>query len=1072
MVKTVSRWFKLQPEEIGLFLWTTGLLFLIRISGILFNNFAETTFLKRYGVEYLPLVYAANSIATFVLMGLMTGVMRRLTGARLMIIMLVICGSSVAGLRTLVGLDVSLVYPLLFLLKAQYEALLALIYWNMANDLFNTRQSKRIFPLITAGGVLGSIIGSFFTPLLAQNIGLNNLMLAYLVTTWLGAAVMWHMSTIYPALPLSDKTSRQVKKKQSLIQEIKSVLPVMKKSTLVKILVLLTFLPNVMIPILNYQFNFAVNEAFATEGGLLKFFGYFRGFLNTISFVILLFVGKIYSRWGLPMALLFHPINYVIVFVSFLLRFDIFTAMYARVSTQVLKTTINNPARAVLMGLFPENIRPLIRPFLRGTVVRVGVLLGSGFILLSEGFIHPRYLSMVAMVFGLAWLATVIWLKRTYSDIVLDVVSQDIIDIKSLEKEDQNLLFQDKAAQAKLMEACAGADGWACVRYAQMMKAQGLPDLDSHLLKILKQKDEETVIELLPLISSDAGQEAIETYQELIEPDHPKLNTALARAATRLPLEQSASFLYRLLQEDSTLEVKARAALGLKQKDPRAYLQLIQKWLGSDQSEERRAGAIAAGLSGDEHYLDLLHRLVEEEREPAVVDQILIALHRLGSPQLPGMILTRLGEDPESVPQRVLKGFNVTDEASTKAFIQLLDHESSAVRALAAKKLKEAPELDIHLLIESLALPNHRLIEGLYDILEELKISDLEIISFVRAYLERAYRNLAEAETLKLLKPSPLRQLLQDHLIQKKDARLENILRVLATQGNQNQMRMVLRGMDSSDTRLRSNALEALEVLVGRNLSAVMMPLLEDVGLGERLDAGKRQFHLPQGFADERSLFEYFLAKRDPVTLFLTLRLLQEQGWRQSVPEALIALKDHENIYIRDLAGCLARPEEPAKEEAEPMAEAMNLSDKILLLRGMDIFEQLAVRELAAVAAVAEYQTAAPGEEIVVEGEVGNTMYLIISGKVAVNKNADDGCSVELDDMGPGEYFGEMALFDDQVRSASVIAKEETRLLVLHKREFSETVREYPQVALQMCKELSQRVRHLHQKIQSMPVCF
>ncbi len=72
----------------------------------------------------------------------------------------------------------------------------------------------------------------------------------------------------------------------------------------------------------------------------------------------------------------------------------------------------NNPARDILMGLIPESLRAVLRPFLRGTVVRVGLLLGSGMILISEKFFHPRYLSLVAIPFAAAWLASVFSLKR------------------------------------------------------------------------------------------------------------------------------------------------------------------------------------------------------------------------------------------------------------------------------------------------------------------------------------------------------------------------------------------------------------------------------------------------------------------------------------------------------------------------------------------------------------------------------------------------------------------------------------------------------------------------------------
>jgi CRP-like cAMP-binding protein len=78
---------------------------------------------------------------------------------------------------------------------------------------------------------------------------------------------------------------------------------------------------------------------------------------------------------------------------------------------------------------------------------------------------------------------------------------------------------------------------------------------------------------------------------------------------------------------------------------------------------------------------------------------------------------------------------------------------------------------------------------------------------------------------------------------------------------------------------------------------------------------------------------------------------------------------------------------------------------------------------------------------------------------------------VGLAKMGPGGYVGEMALFDNLVRSATVTTTEDTRLLVLHKAEFTEAVREYPQVALQVCKELSRRLRGLQKKIEDMEVC-
>ena len=120
-----------------MFLWMVALLFLVRSSGIFLNNYAEMAFLKRYGVEYMPIVNMANAVATFFVMGVMTGFMTRFPGTRLLARLFVICGLSVAGIRTIIPFGIDLIYPALFMFKSQYEVLLALLFWNLANDLFN-----------------------------------------------------------------------------------------------------------------------------------------------------------------------------------------------------------------------------------------------------------------------------------------------------------------------------------------------------------------------------------------------------------------------------------------------------------------------------------------------------------------------------------------------------------------------------------------------------------------------------------------------------------------------------------------------------------------------------------------------------------------------------------------------------------------------------------------------------------------------------------------------------------------------------------------------------------------------
>jgi hypothetical protein len=371
MLKILGKWLKVYEDEISLFFWVVLLLFLIRTSSILFNNFAETAFLKRYGVEYLPIVNVINSISTFFIMGFLTGLMAKIPGSRMLGNTLLFCGVSVAALRFVVPLGFDLIYPVLYILKAQYEVLLALIFWNLANDLFNTRQSKRLFPLITAGGVVGGIIGSFATPPLAKAITMDNLMFAYLITTSLGAFMVRRMGKQFPTLLVSDKKGKKAGKKTNIVQDFKNVLPLMKKSTLVKILILLTLLPNIVIPIMNYQFAYSVNSDICHPERHAELFRLFPRVHEYRKPDYSAFCGK--GVWPFGASRGPHVSSHQLYdcLSGFLLRFDIFSAMYARISTNILRTTMNNPARAILMGLFPVSYRAVIRPFLRGTVVRV-----------------------------------------------------------------------------------------------------------------------------------------------------------------------------------------------------------------------------------------------------------------------------------------------------------------------------------------------------------------------------------------------------------------------------------------------------------------------------------------------------------------------------------------------------------------------------------------------------------------------------------------------------------------------------------------------------------------------------
>jgi hypothetical protein len=1053
-------------KEVGLFLWSVALLFIVRSAGVILNNYAETAFLKRYGVEFLPVVNMLNAVATVVIMGFVFGLIRRIPGPRPLSWQFLFCGASIITIRLLVPFGYDIIYPLLFMLKAQYEALLAMLFWNLANDLFNTRQSKRLFPLITAGGVIGQILASFGTPMMAMQFQFDNLLVVYLLITVTGAGVVWAMGRQFPSLLISGAHKESKKPRGSMLQEIKTVLPMLRSSVLMRIMIVLTFMPNVIIPILNYQFNYAVDTYFASESSMIEFFGYFRGVLNIISLTILLFVGKIYGRWGLPVALMFHPFNYVIAFLAFLLRFDLIAAMYARMSTNILRTTINVPANAMMMGLFPESYRALVRPFLRGTVVRIALFVGSGLILISDTLFHPRYLSLVALPFVLGWLTAPLLLKKKYAAILTDLLKQNQLDLNTMKPSEIEQLFRGRKIQNQLKNTLKDSPPEAVLWYAQLLKQLKYPDLDNYLLSRIRALDVDDQLALLEMLSDRPSKEVIDQLNSLTQDGSTAITVGVLQAMNRITKNQTADFDRKLFLDHSDPEVKAYALAGLFPFASVEYGAMITQWINSKDICIKKAGVIAAGASKERSYERILRNTIDQDQTPEILSAAIDSLHALDLHDLNDVVTPYLAHHERHVRLAAVSAFHVTDKESLNAAIDCLADNDPQIQQKAENRIIRAPYVNGKALIKALNHPNSALRERIFTILDKLQIKGLDLYLFARDQLEGAYKYLNESNAIAALPANTARDLLLDHLTQQRDQIVRRVLRVLANQDQSQRIHIIRRGLMSKDRRQNANSREALDDFLDKKIARVLIPLLENDGHSNALDIGRRHYDLDDYKSNASALLGHLLGRHDDwLSILMTLYLL-EKSQRLDVRIVRISkLADNDNTHIRTMAKrVIYKFENPHQQEVMDLDTELALPDIVLKLKSIEIFEGLSVGELAAVASVTEDISYGSDETVIKEGEPGETLYFILEGKVAVIKTETDGMEVTLDHISAGDHFGEMSLFEEIPRTATIRTTEPCRMLFLHKQEFDEMVREYPQIALKICKVFSGRIRKLHQR--------
>lgn len=135
------------------------------------------------------------------------------------------------------------------------------------------------------------------------------------------------------------------------------------------------------------------------------------------------------------------------------------------------------------------------------------------------------------------------------------------------------------------------------------------------------------------------------------------------------------------------------------------------------------------------------------------------------------------------------------------------------------------------------------------------------------------------------------------------------------------------------------------------------------------------------------------------------------------------------------------------------------------LLQSVPMFSELTATELDSLVRVCSRRHARKHSVILFEKEAGDTLFVIVDGRVKVGILGDDGREVILSVVGPGDFFGEMALLDDEPRSATAIAVTDCELLTLARSDFQKVVDGHPGILAQLVRVLSARLRRANHQI-------
>lgn len=1054
----------LDARERRILAWGAAALFLASWADVSVKNVSETLFLKRIGVEMLPLAFLVNA---FLLMGttsLLSYVAAKVDPLRLFT-------RALAGIAVMLGLLFLLVlvggsasYPILLLAAKQINSI-ALITFSVAiSALIDHRQAKQLLPPLLAGGTLGTILGSFASVPLGRWLDVEGLLPVAAVLLGLGAVA---------TLPLRRLTSARLVLERRKAGAARSAAPpppapvslrqLLRESWLFRMLALSALLCGAVGPMLYFQFSYVADLATRGSGGeekLLSLYGFVRGWLQLGVLVVQLWIAPaLYRRFGVPLAGVFSPLFYLLGFGGLTLRLGLPEGVAALSGATVQDQAIHDPAQRLLSVLFPEALRARVTALIEGTAKRAGGCIGNLLVLAAVGFGNVAWVGIVGIPITLLWLLTTIRIWRGYPSLVLSIATEprrvsraglharELVDAGTLRSLGRMLSGPDlercRAAVEVLRELRPDA--------APGILAEALPRASEPVLPLLVESLEAQLEDRIAK-PADARAHAASLTALLREPRplSPRQRAALVRICGRLQAPDAPDpAAVALIQENTqgaepAVRVAAEAALyrlGLRDADPADLRRVLAPALEHEDPDARAVAClelrglliedpsgqpaeVGAGRPEWHARLGLLvGALFDRKARAAAAAAIADVAARRGratSPASPEMFA--LADDPDPAVRAAVLRFIGHAQRTEKARLlaeRLAAHHPEEAAA-AADGLRALGPAALDALLPEFSFGRRSVRDAIVPLLRELDVHPEAFAAQLRRELEGVAERLLELAALRGQAPPLLLQRLEERV----QGGLHTAFLLLAALHDEDRIVDLGDALRRPQTaRERALRVEGLEALLSLEERQRLIPLVEDPRLEPRIAAACA------------------LLGRKPLSREATLEAMMED------PDPLT------RMLLAD-PGQAARPVTGGERGSE--ARMLSEVEVLLQLRSFQIFEQLTVRELADVARLVRQEQYPPGITIVHEDEFENSMYAIAEGRVQVTKKG-----VALAELRTGEIFGEMAVFDGEARSASVTTLEPTRVLRIEGKDLLALMEELPGIAIAICRTLSQLVRRL-----------
>lgn len=393
---------------------------------------ATAGFIGHLGVERIPWLWIVTTIITIFAAGFYLVFIDRYQ--RLQLVTWLLTGLAIMYLllEFLFAFNAPtwLTYPSLYLLADQQFMILPLAFWALASDLFDVTESKRVFPFIASGAVIGGLLGNGAAALITYlaekyTFGLTQIFIAIAIVL-IGSVL--YLRIMFNKVTLKTRQSRE--EHASLSETIKIGMDYFQNVPVFKAVGILMFLAGLVLTLLEFNFLSVIDKTVGSDLEFQRFLGYYKA-IQTSGLLVFqwLITSRVLSKIHLKEAFVVFPVSLAIASGLALSISSVFGAASARFVARTVYAGWDDPARKSLQGLVPDEKRGRISAFMDSYFVTTATVVGCIVLiillaLVSKGVITSIlavtiYLS-IALVAAVVGIVAFIYLRSVYDTSMLN----------------------------------------------------------------------------------------------------------------------------------------------------------------------------------------------------------------------------------------------------------------------------------------------------------------------------------------------------------------------------------------------------------------------------------------------------------------------------------------------------------------------------------------------------------------------------------------------------------------------------------------------------------------------------